>query len=268
MAKSTTHMKLSGKSDDVVYVKTKKGTHVRNAPKKGLKKDEPALKAQYSSTAFFNGLASQIKQGLAKHVFNFIDSQLYHRLLQRFRKVKEHNQHRWLLLREVQDIEVNKAYPLEKIGTVNWRVETGKRELLVHLYVDGHPPNKVSVHKVDCYYYELVLLVWNKTKQELTIVTNETDWIDVNGGLPEFEVPLKVPADATQWLLFIHGRLGYNHECLDIRAAEGMRCVEVGSFDKKDHVLVKKQSAAVASTKAILSKRTMKREGVKPKGMR
>lgn len=268
MAKARGHIRVSGKLGDKVYVETKTGRHIRNAPKKGLKKDEPALKEQYNSTAFFNSVASQIRLALTQHVFNFVDPKLYHRLLKKFRGVKGHEQKRWLLVREVVDMEVTPAYPFTKFACINWNVEQRKRELVVQLDVQGHPDNKVSVYEADCYYYELLLLVWNKTKRPPMVVTNETDWIAMDGGRPSFDIPLPVPAGATHWLLFLHGRLGSKHQCLDIRAAEGMRCVEAGSFDKKEIALAQQRLSNTAHIQGTGSKRTVKKDGVKAKEMR
>lgn len=265
MAKAHGHMRVSGKLGDKVYVETKTGTHIRNAPKKGLKKDEPALKEQYNSTSFFNGVASQVKHALTEHVFNFVDSKLYHRLLKKFRGVKEHAQKRWLLVREVVDMEVAPAYPFTKFNGIDWSVEPRKGELMVHLNVKWHPENKVSVYEADSYYYELLLLVWNKTKQPPVVVTNETDWIAINGGRPSFDIPLPVPKGATHWLLFFNARLASKGQCLDIRAAQGMRCVEAGSFDKKEIALVQQRMSNAPRVQGASSGRTVKKEGVKAK---
>ena len=265
MAKATGHMKASGKLGDKVYVQTKTGTYIRNAPKKGSKKDEPALKKQYSSTGFVNGVASQIRKALVAHVLNFVDSKLYHRLLKKFRGVKEHEQKRWLLIRELVDMEVTPAYPFTRFERIHWTVEPRKGELMVHFGVEKHPDNKVSVYKADSYYYELLLLVWNKSEEPPVVVTNETDWIAIDGGLPAFDIPLPIPKGAKHWLLFMHGRLASKGQCLDIRAAEGMRCVEAGSFDKKELTLAQERMNNALRTHGTNAERTVKKEGVKAK---
>jgi hypothetical protein len=267
MAKTRSIIQISGKLEDKVYVQNRYGSHVRTAPEKGVKKNEPALKAQYSSTSFFNTVASQINKALRAQVYNFIDARFYQQLLKKFRTVKDHGGHRWLLVREVMGMEGNALYPLDKMGFINWQVQPLRRKIRVILDVYGHPPNKVEKHRVDRYYYELLLLCWNKTKKPPVMVTTETDWIDIKGGLPLFEIPMQPPAGTTHWLLFIHGRLANNRECLDIRIAEGLQCVAVGSFNKKEMALAEKRMAG-RTISGTTSPRTVKKEGVKAKVVR
>jgi hypothetical protein len=272
MAKATGHMKASGKLGDKVYVKTKTGTYIRSAPREGSKKDEPALKKQYSGTIFFNGVASQIRKALITHVKNFVDSKLYHRLLKIIRCVEEHQQKRWLLIRELVDMEVTPAYPFTRFDRIHWRVEPRKGELLVHLDVTQHPDKNVSVHEADSYYYELLVLVWNKSAEPPVVIINETDWIAIDGGLPAFDIPLRMPPGARHWLLFMHGRLAIKGQCLDIRAAEGMRCVEAGSYDKKEITLAQERMDGArmrgSGVRGTGAERTVKKEGVKAKSIR
>jgi hypothetical protein len=232
-----------------------------------MKKDEPALKKQYSSTKFVNSIASQIRKALVTHVSNFVDSKLYHRLLKKFRHVEEHQQKRWLLIREVVDMEVTPAYPFTRFERIHWTIDQNKGELLVHLGVEKHPDNKVSVYEADSYYYELLLLVWSKGDGAPMVVTNETDWIAIKEGLPAFDIPLSIPKSATHWLLFMHGRLASKGQCLDIRAAEGMRCVEAGSFDKKELTLAQERMNNAGRVRGTGAERTVKKEGVKAKSI-
>jgi len=267
MAKTRSIIQISGKLDGKVHVQGRNGPYMRDLPEKGSKKDEPALKAQYRNTSFFNTVASEINKALNAQVYNFIDSTFYLQLLKKFRRVQDHGGSRWLLVREVRGMEGDASYPLANMGFIKWKVEPLRRKLQVILDVYGHPANKVKSHRVDCYYYELLLLCWNKTKKPPVMVTTETDWIDLKGGLPLFELTMQPPGGTTHWLLFIHGRLGKNRECHDIRVAEGLQCVAAGSFDKKEMALAEKRMAGrTVSGKGGI--RTVKKEGVKAKVIR
>lgn len=264
MAKTQSIINVSGKLGDKVYVNGRHGRYVRNAPAKGLKKDEAALKEQYSNTAFINNLASQVWRALKVHAVNFAATETYTRMLKLFRRAAKGQCDRWTMLRHLEGLEVNPLYPLQKHGVLNWQIHPGKKSFKVDLQVAMHPPGKVGVHKVDCYYYELVALVWDKSKRPPVSITNETEWIDREGGRPGFRVPLPLPVDAKHWLLFIHLWLGKQGKAIDVRATEGMQCVAAGSFDKKERAMTKGsllKEPGIRKTKE-------KKEGVKARVMK
>lgn len=242
----------------------------KSSPKKPRRKSNPVLKAQYTSTAFFNTLASQILHPLREQADRtMVKTDFYRLLLKRFRRVPQHNFHRWLLIRTLRDVEVNPNYILEKAGVVHTKVRAEKKKLWVQLDVRMHPSGKTRYHQADSNYFEIILIAWTKKDEPPHVLVNETDWIDISGPLPSFDIPLDKPASITHWLLFVHGLLGKNNKPIGTVEARGIRCMEVGTFDQKD---MEYQTEWEAEMKRIadgmVRKEKVKKEGVKAKVVR
>jgi hypothetical protein len=246
------------------------GMAKKTLAKKKSRKSNPVLKAQYTSTAFFNTLASQIMQPLRHHAeITMVNRGFYRDLLKRFRRVREHNFHRWLLVRTLRQTEVNVNYNLEKIGLFTIKLRAEKKKLWVQLDMIMHPTGKTRYHQANCYYYEIILLAWNKKEQAPHVLTNETVWIDTGGGLPSFEIPLERPAGMTHWLLFVHGLLGKDNKAIGSVETRGLRCVDAGSFDPQDlkyQAEWEKSMKQAAAAVRVVGKE--KKEGVKASAVR
>src|ERR1700730_6652367 len=101
-----TIIKVSGKIGNDVIVDSKTyGHHVRKAPAKGSKKNEAALKQQYSRTKFLNALASELNTVIKGYSVSFKSSGFYQRMQKLFRK--EPLDKRFLLLQKLKDMEIN-----------------------------------------------------------------------------------------------------------------------------------------------------------------
>lgn len=100
MAKQKSILPISGKLGETVFVDGKQGSSVRAAPEAGSKKDEPALKEQYSRTRYLNRLAGGINSVVDKYAGNLKVSNFYNLLNKHFRKEPLDN--RFLLLKQVE----------------------------------------------------------------------------------------------------------------------------------------------------------------------
>jgi hypothetical protein len=227
--------RFSGKLGDEVYVDSHRySPHVRKPVKPGSKKNEPALKAQYKRTAFLNKLASELNRVIRNYSGNFKSARFYEELQKRFRREPQNK--RCLLLLTLKGMEINPKYPMSKLGDRIVTVTGLKKEISVTLKTKLHP--REGRHKANCYYYEVLLLCWNKTENPVVNSRQISDWIDIKKGRPEFEFIFPRAAGTTHWLVCLRQRLGVNEKLIGAFAAEGMQIVTVGSFDKKEQALM------------------------------
>lgn len=229
---------LSGKFGDIVHVDSRRyGHHARKPVAPGTKKNEPAFKKQYGRTTYLNTLASEINTIIKTNTGRLKPSSFYEELHRRFRKEPLNN--RFLLLVQLKGMEVNPAYPLNMSGSQVTNVKALKNKIVVNLQVNAHPqPGKL---KADCYYYETMLLTWNKNTPVYSCQLS--DWVRMNNGKPEFEFEFAKTAATTHWLLCLRLRLGLNKQTVTVLAADGMQLVDAGSLSKKDYELLKKREA-------------------------
>ena len=229
---------LSGKFGDIVHVDSRRyGRHARKPVAPGSKKNEPAFKKQHARTTYLNTLASEINTIIKANTGRLKPSSFYEELHRRFRKEPLNN--RFLLLLQLKGMEVNPAYPMNKSGSHVTNVKALKNKIVITLQVKAHPqPAKL---KADCYYYEAMLLTWNKNAPGYSCQLS--DWIQMDNGKPEFEFEFAKTASTTQWLLCLRLRLGLNKQAVTLLAADGMQLIDAGSLIKKDYELLKKREA-------------------------
>jgi hypothetical protein len=239
MARVHSIIKISGKVDDKVHVNSKHGDLLRNAPKKGTKKNEAALVQQYNRTGMLNNLAADLNRIIGAYSGMLKPSGFYQALQKRFRKEPLNN--RFLLLKRLEGMEVNATYPLNKLGRADANVEAVKKEIIVRLNVNLCPSKYCGHHKVNCYSYEVSLLCWNKRDGLATHARQYSEWIYLKDGLPEFEFLFDRPTGTVHWLLCLKQQLGCNEEAIETVRAEGMQIVAAGSFDKKDMEILTKR---------------------------
>ena len=230
-----TNVKIKGKLGDEVYVDSRAyGHHVRKVQRPGLRKDEPAFKAQHSRTIFLNALASALNREITKRYERFKGKDFYARLQKRFRKEPLDN--RFLLLWQLKGMEICNAYPLTNLGNCILMLKGTTKEIIVNMQVNFHPqPGK---YKANCYYNELLLFTWGKGKEPAIVQRQLSDWVYLKDKLPEFEFVFPKPAGARQWLLCLRQRLAVDTREVEAFVAEGIQFAEVGSFDKKDLALL------------------------------
>ena len=109
-------IKLSGKHGEDVHVDSNRyPRHLRKPASPGTKRNEPALKEQYTRTKYLNKLASEVNRMVQRCSDHLKPSTFYESLHRCFRKEPLNN--RFLLLLQLRGMEVNPAYPLSKLGT-------------------------------------------------------------------------------------------------------------------------------------------------------
>jgi hypothetical protein len=249
MAKQKSSITLSGKFRDEVFVNSKYGELVRKAPKKGNKKDKSALKQQYNRTAFLNTLAGELNRIIGAYSGFLKDSSFYHAIQKRFRKEPLNN--RFLLLKQLEGMEVNLKYPLNKLGEARVTVNATEKKITVKLNVLYHIAEFLGKYKVDCYTYELSLLCWKKGAGPASHARQFSEWIYLTDGLPEFEFHFPRPAGTVHWLVILKQQAGLNEEPIHSFLGEGMQIISAGTFDKKDLALLdKRKEEELAKAKA------------------
>ena len=254
-------IKLSGKHGDDVHIDSKRyPRHVRKPVSPGTKRNEPALKKQYTRTKYLNQLASEVNNIVQHNSDNLKPSTFYEELHRRFRKEPLNNM--FLLLLQLRGMEVNPAYPLSKLGTQFVSVRVLKNKIVVNLQVKYHPP--AGKHKADCYDYQVMMLTWGK---KVNYEEQFSNWVYMESGHPEFDFEFHRKAEIRHWLLCLRLRLGIEEKPIGMLATTGMQIIDAGSFVKKDLEILKRhekeqktvQAAATGKQKAEEVKR------VKPK---
>jgi hypothetical protein len=265
MAKAgPTNMPVSGKVNGLVYTRGKYGSRVRKAPLKGSRKKDIALLMQNGRTKFLNNLAGELNSWLSIYHERLKSSDFYVRLQKCFRKEPLDN--RFLLLMGLKGFEINPNYPLGKLGTCKLTVKEMTSSVKVSLQVEHHPDT--GRYRANCYYDELLLLSWDKSKTRATADRQLSEWIYFKNGKPEFEFMFPKPAGTTHWLLCLRQCLGVNEVEVNSMKGEGMQVVEVGTFDKKEQALWNKLIAEREEMRLRERVRKPKAEEVRVKAKR
>ncbi len=233
MAKSKSTHPISGKLDSLVYVDSKDGHIVRKAPKKSgrKKKAQPAFDEQTNRASYINGLAGDLNKIIEGYSDNFKQANFYRLLLKRFRREPSNN--RFILLKQLERMEVNERYPLHKLGGARLTVKCTRDKTEVTVEVDYHPPKSVARHPVNCYEYQVLLLCWRKGSEAALPERQHGEWRFLKDKLPVFDFTFKRPAGTMEWLVCLRQRAGYNEKEIPNLKGEGMQIVMVGSCDKK-----------------------------------
>ena len=222
----------SGKMDKLVFVdSTKYGNHTRRAPRPGLKKDEPALKRQFSRTKFLNELAGELNSAF-RGIWPAKKSDLYQKMLKRFRKEPENR--RGLLLMQLKSMEINPRYPLSALGSCSTVVRELEENISVDLQVQAHPPH--GKYDANTYYYEVILFSWDDPNETAFWSRQYSDWIRIGKQFPtpSFEFLFPKPPGTRQWLLCLRVHLGIEDFTLPTLITTGMQITDVGTFDKEE----------------------------------
>ena len=255
MAKQDSVIKINGKFDDEVFVKTKYGRHVRKAPKKGTKKDESALKQQYNRTGFLNTLAGELNKVIGAYAGPLKPNGFYQALQQRFRKEPVNN--RFLLLKQLEGMEVNSKYTLNKLGEATVTVQATEKLITVNLHVLFHPSKYIGRYRANCYTYEVSLLCWEKGAGPSSHARQFSQWIYLKDGLPDFDFQFARPAGTVNWLVCLKQQAGTNEEPIPSFCAEGMKIVSAWTSDKKDLALLseREEEERIKAIKAAAKKK-------------
>lgn len=223
---------VEGKLGDHIFTsrKGRYGSYIRQVVKPGTKKNEPALKQQYSRTGFLNALASDINTMIKAHYGNFKSGRFYENLQSRFRQEPENN--RLLLLQQLKGMEINDAYPLSNHGLPVTDCIVRKTDLLVRLDVRRHPFSLTN--NIDSYYYEVLAASWTKKEEPGDCERQYSEWVHTKDTLPVFDFVFERPAGAIHWMVCVRIRLGHNEVEEESFLAEGIQIIASGSFDKRE----------------------------------
>ena len=239
-----------------------------NRSRSGSKKDEPALKQQYSRTRFLNKLASEINSiitsctnyGGKSRDFDF-------RVQSCFRNEPLNN--RYLLLRQLKDIEINQKHPS---GNQEITVNVSKNNLIVELFARSHPDHMKPVQTIlgtnvyDSYSFEVILLTWDKTEKRATHSGQLSDWICYEDKDAVFEFRFPIPKGTVNWMICVRRQLGFNEEPKTFYGSECMYVAEAGTFDKKEEEIVAerfKEDNKTLAAALVKKKKVDTRERVK-----
>ncbi|MEO8771777.1 MAG: hypothetical protein ABI402_16900 [Ferruginibacter sp.] len=232
--------KMSGKMDGKVHVQKKDGYIIRALPKTTGKKSV-AFTRNKERTGFINNLASEINSLIPIYTDSLGRSTFYGRLRKAFR-MEELDNH-FLMLRQLKGMEINPDYPFAKHGEIKCAVKKLKNEIAVDLDVLRH--TLFPVYDANCYYYEVTLFCWDKTKKTAMHSRQLSDWIFLAEALPSFEFIFPKPAKPTHWLLCVRVILGIDKRRVEAFVGEGMQVFDVGTFDKKDAELLKERQKLI-----------------------
>jgi len=203
------------------------------------KRDEPALKQNYTRAAVVNGLASNINRIFKATSAGNKHEEFYHKLLRLFLKQPSNN--RFVLLDCMKGMDLHPRYTLVNLpGAQQVDVKANKQKFKVRLNVTYQPPQKDD--RFNCYCYHLLLLTWNKRSTEAEYFKQSSQWIDSEGRKPGFTFFFKRNPGVVHWLLCLMKQMGRSDKFVSVKL-QGMRIIEVGTFDIQDKALLKKIKA-------------------------
>jgi hypothetical protein len=256
-------VQVQGKLGDNVFYETKYGRLVRKASKSGNRKEEPGLKEQYQRNKVLNPLASTINEMIREHCPQLKTGSFYSDVLSHFRKEPLNN--RYLLLRQLAGMEVNKLMPYPTRIEQSVKVLQSPKKISLTVRIDKHPeyPKK----EYNCYYVVAVLMSWYK-KAHPDMDVQMSEWTAVKGKLPEFEFTFPVYAGMEHWLMGLQVVAGLNQYAIGAQWAEGMKFIEAGTLNAADKKLLAEREQRLADQEPAKKKKPDSMVRVKAKIVR
>lgn len=241
MAKQIGALKLSGKFDDKIAVaqSKKKGRgYVKAASDKKMKNQSDQFKAETARTKLTNGLSSRINNIFKRAASYIKPSHFYRALNTRFRAEKSNE--RILLLDMLQDMEINEAYKLETLFSFPHLVAEEKpKELEVKLISDHHGDRNDH----ECYFVEILVLMWNKKNDEIKYDVQKSEWIPTTAPLPvKGSFIFKRPNETTDYLIACRCVVGNNNSSPEYLTQQGIKILAVGSYGKREKELLESKT--------------------------
>jgi hypothetical protein len=230
----------------------------------GNNKPGSRSRAQNVRTSYLNELASDLNNIIESYAGTFKQGEFYQSMLSRFRREKLDN--RFLLLKNLEGLEVNPTYPLEKLGKALVSVKTRGRKMTVSQDVIYHPSAYMRNHKANCYCYHVLLVVWVKGQESALPLQKKSAWIGLDDEVPFFGYQFDLPESAEEWLVCVHQILGVDGERIEAFVAEGMQLVLAGTSNRKDLALYeqRKKEAAALRERSMKKKKKDDEERVQP----
>lgn len=105
-------------------------------------------------------------------------------------------------------MEVNSDYPLARLGKARVTVTVRGGKMIVSQDATYHPSASIKGHKADCYFYEVLLLIWVKDEASALPMAQKSAWISLDDEVPFFEYKFDHPENAVEWLVCVRQVLG------------------------------------------------------------
>jgi hypothetical protein len=225
------------REDRIVVKRGKYKKHTRGRSKVRSAKRKAVLKKHSSRNKPLNQLGSELNTIVQQYAAKIKGAEFYHEMQRCFRRTPSNN--RFLLLSQLKGLDVNIRYPLNKLGYCTTAVQTtgNTMRVLLKSIADGEPMG----HTADCYCFKVLLVYWDGVNRPPKSLQVESKWIPINGKDVVTEYLFKNIKGAVHWVLFVRQWLGAGEKWLDLKIADAMRIMEVGSFDKKDIKLLKEE---------------------------
>jgi hypothetical protein len=241
---------LSGTLGNEVYVRMRNGkSYVRRRPRPGCKRNEPGVKQHYTRARRLNNLAGGINSILKTESGGLKHGEFYFELLSRFRKQTSDN--RFLLLTSLSGMDIHPRYTLSGLtGDQEIMVKPGKKKINVTLTVKYHPRESP---RTNCYCYEVLLLTWTQRAKTPGYSYRVSEWLYPDKDKLKFKFSFKNEGDIVHWMLCLKKSMGFNDKHVSVKL-EGMRIMQVGTYDKKDIALLKKNAEEEKKKKSSLRK--------------
>lgn len=180
------------------------------------------LTAHAERTSVINKAAKAVYDVLKFYSEDFREGQLWQGILSRMRRAN--NLHFETFLKALDGLDLNSRYALERFGNVPmFAVEIGKHEIQFEMkpYVPPH------LHKKDnCYYYSLIVLLFNNKGVCVQQGMQATEWIDKKDILRNKVFRFQKPAGVKFWLLCLELNGGVDGAATNTLASRGMMIVK------------------------------------------
>jgi hypothetical protein len=220
-----------------------------NKPRREGTSYSPAFTDHSGRTKLLNNLASPICVIVGKVSDGQKPGKFYRQLNKRFRTQPSDN--RFLLLYTLKDMDIHPRYTLGSIhGDQQMVVKTRQRKINVTLKVRSRPKEDT---RTNAFRYELLLLTWNQSDTDPSYSRKRTELISFNNPVGEFEFSFETEADAVHWLLCLKLQQLFDGKPVSWKV-QAMRIMEVGTFDKRDILLLKKYIEAEKKKNASAKK--------------
>ncbi len=224
-------IQLQGKLGGLVFVNSKAyAPHVR-MPRGSKKKAgiNPSLAGNVRKLKIINRAARQVHDLVKVFAADFKEKRLWQKIVGRMFPGKSN---KFIdLLSNLEGLELNAAYPLERFGGLPaLNIENAKQKLVVHLKSAAPPflskPN-------DCYQYILTCLFFPYNTMESGYITAATGWLNGQVQAGEQVFQFVKPPKARYYLLCLGLECGKNQTATDTLAAKGMLFIKADTLKIK-----------------------------------
>jgi hypothetical protein len=182
-----------------------------------------AFQENSEKTPSVSGLASPLLWQFKELAGAFAHKQLWQQMTGRMFKVS--STHVTDLLKSLDGLELNQAYPFSRISSPpHLQVKHSKKQLIITFTPQGsvHFPARMQINS---YYYTITALWIGNNKKHMEAETIETEWI-VSREIPgTYEMAFERPSWAGYYLLVVSAQAGRDGKPVESFAARGTQVV-------------------------------------------